>query len=72
LLACLATPSLVVRKQVSGAIAMIASIEIPRKEWLELISNLSANACHDSLDIRYSALETLGFICEEISPNDIN
>ena len=50
---------------------MIASIEIPRREWLELIPNLSANAAHDSIDIRHAALETLGFICEELSPSDL-
>ena len=55
----------------SGAIAIIASIEIPRKEWLDLIPNLSANAEHESYDIRYAALETLGFICEELSPSDL-
>lgn len=59
------------RKQVSGAVAIIASIEIPRKEWLELIPNLATNAEHESMDIRYAALETLGFICEELSPSDL-
>ncbi len=70
-LACLATPSSIVRKQVASAIAMIASIEIPRKEWLELIPNLCANSAHDSIDIRHAALETLGFICEELEPSDL-
>jgi importin subunit beta-1 len=57
---------------VGSAIATIASIEIPRKEWLELIPNLSANSTHDSIDIRHAALETLGFICEELEPSDLN
>jgi hypothetical protein len=60
-----------VRKQVGSAIATIASIEIPRKEWLELIPNLSSNATHPSIDIRHAALETLGFICEELQPSDL-
>lgn len=71
LLSVLASPLAQVRKQVGSAIAAIASIEIPRKEWLELIPNLSANAAHDSIDIRHAALETLGFICEELQPSDL-
>jgi hypothetical protein len=46
MLANLASHSSVVRKQVASAIAAIASIEIPRKEWLELIPNLCDNSMH--------------------------
>ncbi|CDW87040.1 importin subunit beta-1-like [Stylonychia lemnae] len=70
-LGCLATQSLIVRKQVASAIAMIASIEIPRNEWIDLIPNLSGNAAHDSIEIREASLETLGFICEELQPCDL-
>lgn len=52
--------------------AAIASIEIPRKEWLELIPNLCNNAANDSIEIRHASLETLGFICEELVPEDLN
>jgi hypothetical protein len=45
---------------------MIASIEIPRGEWVDLITNLSSNAAHDLIDVRHASLETLGFICEEL------
>jgi transcriptional regulator len=51
---------------------MIASIEIPRGEWLDLIANLSANAAHDSIEVRHASLETLGFICEELQPEDLS
>ena len=71
LLAVLASPLSTVRKQAGSAIAAIASIEVPRKEWLELIPNLAANSAHDSIDIRHAALETLGFICEELEPSDL-
>ena len=67
----LATPSSVVRTQVAAAIASIAAIEIPRKEWNDLITSLCSNASNDSLDIRNAALQTLGFICEEIHPDDL-
>lgn len=71
MLANLASQSSVVRKQVGSAIAAIASIEIPRKEWLELIPNLCDNSVHEQFEIRSAALETLGFICEELMPEDL-
>ena len=55
----------------ASAVATIAAIEIPRKEWLELIPNLCSNAAHDDIDVRNAALQTLGFICEELMPDDI-
>ena len=71
MLANLASSSSTVRKQVANSVAAIAAIEIPRKEWLELIPNLCDNSVNPSEDIRNAALETLGFICEEIMPDDI-
>lgn len=67
LLSSLAASS-VVRRSVGVTIATIAGIEIPRKEWLDLIPNLCANATHENLEFRLAALETLGFICEELEP----
>lgn len=72
MLANLASQSSVVRTQVSAAVATIASIEVPRKEWLELIPNLCANAAHENIDYKNAALQTLGYICDEISAEDIN
>jgi hypothetical protein len=71
LLACLASPSQTVRKQVGSAIATIASIEIPRREWIDLIPNLCANSAHENIVVRDAALQTLGFICEELEPEDL-
>lgn len=36
----LAIPSAIVRTQIASLVATIASIEIPRGEWSELIANL--------------------------------
>jgi len=55
-----------VRKQVGSAIASIASIEIPRREWLDLIPTLANCSVNDQFEIRCASLETLGFICEEL------
>lgn len=72
MLSTLITPSAVVRRQVASAIAAIAAIEVPRGEWLEIIKNLADNSAHENIEIRHASLETLGFICEELVPEDIN
>ena len=72
LLACLVTPSSVVRRQIASAIASIAAIEIPRGEWLDIIGNLSNNSAHEQIEIRHASIETLGFVCEELVPDDLN
>lgn len=72
ILGTLASPVAIVRSQVASLIAAIASLEIPRKEWDELLPNLSQNAEHEDFNIRMSSLTTLGYICEEIEPNDVS
>ena len=67
----MAARSPTVRTQVAYAVANIASIEVPRKEWLDLIPNLCENCAQENPDYKNAALETLGFICEELGPNDI-
>jgi len=71
-LANLATHSGVVKTQVASAVAAIAAIEIPRKEWMELIPSLCSNAAHENFDVRLASLQALGFICEELSPEDLS
>lgn len=54
--------------------AAIASIEIPRKEWDELIPSLCINAQSDSVNIgiRHASMTAIGFICEDLQPKDLN
>jgi len=72
LLGTLASPVSLVRGQLASLIAAIASLEIPRGEWADLLPNLSQNAEHNDFNIRLASLTTLGYICEEIEPQDIN
>mmetsp|Transcript_14860 Transcript_14860/g.18624 ORF Transcript_14860/g.18624 Transcript_14860/m.18624 type:complete len:115 (-) Transcript_14860:2106-2450(-) len=67
----LATNSPVVRNQIASFIATIAQIEIPRGEWTELISNLCQNASNEDWQVRLTSLTTIGFICEELQPEDL-
>ncbi|KAF5779404.1 putative armadillo-like helical, importin beta family [Helianthus annuus] len=54
-------------------IAKIASIEIPRKEWPELIASLLGNMIQQDkpASLKQATLEALGYVCEEISHNDL-
>ena len=70
-MSALATESSLVRSQIASLIATIAQIEIPRGEWTELITNLCTNASHDSWTIRLTSLTAIGYICEELSPDDL-
>lgn len=57
----------------SQVIAKIASIEIPRKEWSEVIGGLLTNMTQfeKPASLKQATLETLGYVCEEISPQDL-
>nr|XP_043621399.1 importin subunit beta-1 [Erigeron canadensis] len=54
-------------------IAKIASIEIPRKEWPDLIGSLLGNMTQQNkpASLKQATLEALGYVCEEISHNDL-
>lgn len=72
ILATLASPEFKVRRQVASILAAIATIEIPRNEWDDLIPNLCTNAESTDMNIKLSSLTTLGYICDELEPKDIN
>jgi len=72
ILATLASPEVKVRRQVAQILSSIAAIEIPRSEWDELIPSLCTNADSTEMNIKLSSLTTLGYICDELKPADIN
>jgi importin subunit beta-1 len=49
-------------------IEAIAFVELPRKEWPELMTSLLSNMTsrNSSVGLKKSTLETIGFICEEM------
>ena len=71
IVATLASPSQLVRGQIASLTATIAAIEIPRGEWTDLINNLCTNAKNEQLEIRLASLMTIGYICEELNPEDL-
>lgn len=62
----LASPNKNARKGASLAVSAIASIELPLKQWPDLITTLTNGAQAENADFKHSCLETLGYICEEL------
>ncbi|GMH10207.1 hypothetical protein Nepgr_012048 [Nepenthes gracilis] len=54
-------------------IAKIAAIEIPRKEWPDLIGSLLHNMTQQNSPdaLKQATLETLGYVCEEVSHQEL-
>ncbi|KAJ1699035.1 hypothetical protein LUZ63_007547 [Rhynchospora breviuscula] len=61
------------RSTASQVIAKVASIEIPRKEWQDLIGKLLANMTtkETPASLKQATLQSLGYVCEEVSPSDL-
>lgn len=61
------------RHTAAQVIAKIASIEIPRKEWPDLIGSLLVYMTQQDkpASLKQATLETLGYVCEEISHRDL-
>jgi importin subunit beta-1 len=50
-------------------VAAVADIELPRNEWTDLLTILMNNTHSDSVILKKSSLQTIGYICETIDPN---
>ncbi|KAL8049422.1 hypothetical protein ABFS82_06G019200 [Erythranthe guttata] len=59
------------RSTASQVIAKVAGIELPQKQWPELIGSLLSNVHQVPPHVKQATLETLGYICEEVSPDVI-
>ncbi|CAL9769572.1 unnamed protein product [Musa acuminata subsp. burmannicoides] len=57
----------------SQVIAKVASIEIPRCEWQDLIGRLLKNMTQPDAPapLKQATLEALGYVCEEVCPQDL-
>lgn len=66
ILAPLADPDQNVRLSACSCVATVACLELPQKEWQDIIPNLCTNSKHEDVNIKLSSLKTLGYICEEL------
>ncbi|KAL6127258.1 hypothetical protein ACLB2K_075299 [Fragaria x ananassa] len=60
------------RSTTSQVIAKVAGIELPQKEWPELIGSLLLNIHQLPPHVKQATLETLGYLCEEVSPEVVD
>ena len=69
----LGSPKSVVRSQIAQILAAIASIELPKNEWPELIPTLCeyAHLSEEQIDLKHASLQTLQYICEDLKPADL-
>ena len=56
----------------ASCISAICIMEVPKKKWLEVLNILCTNSNHDALEVRHASLLTLGYICEELMPNELD
>jgi len=73
----LASPFKSAWKGAAQAVSAIASIEIPRGEWLDIITILTENANGEVPEYKLASLESLGYIFEELregslTPTQVN
>ncbi|XP_024969666.1 importin subunit beta-1-like isoform X1 [Cynara cardunculus var. scolymus] len=71
LLQTLASPIQEARSTASQVIAKVAGIELPQKQWPELIGSLLSNIHQVPVHVKQATLETLGYLCEEVSPDAV-
>ncbi|KAM7463640.1 hypothetical protein LguiA_031761 [Lonicera macranthoides] len=72
LLQTLSSPVPEARSTASQVIAKVAGIELPQKQWPELIGSLLSNIHQVAVHVKQSTLETLGYLCEEVSPDVVD
>nr|CAB3462391.1 unnamed protein product [Digitaria exilis] len=72
LLQTLTSPVASARSTASQVIAKVAGIEIPQKQWPELIGSLLSSIHQVQPNVKQATLETLGYLCEEVSPDAVD
>ena len=53
-------------------IAAIGVLEIPKGMWDDLIISLAQNSGVESITTRLASVQTLGYLCEDLDPEDIS
>jgi importin subunit beta-1 len=72
LLQTLSSPVSDARSTASQVVAKVAGIELPHKQWPELIGSLLSNIHQVETHVKQATLETLGYICEEVAPQVVD
>jgi importin subunit beta-1 len=68
ILSCLASTRKEIRRATGIVIAGICKVDLPITEkWPSLIQSLYENSFNENTDMRLAAIESLGYICEEMT-----
>ncbi|XP_073021503.1 importin subunit beta-1-like [Primulina eburnea] len=60
------------RSTASQVIAKVAGIELPHRQWPELVGSLLSNIHQIPSHVKQATLETLGYLCEEVGPEVVD
>ena len=72
-LSTLASSKKEIRTMASTVIASICKIDTPIIEtWPDLLNSLTNNAFNENINMKLSAIEALGYVCEELTPKTID
>jgi importin subunit beta-1 len=72
-LSCLASNRKEIRRATGTVIAGICKVDLPISEkWPTLIESLCQNTFNENEDMRLAAIESLGYICEEMTVKTID
>ena len=72
-LSTLASSDKSIRTMASTVVASISKIDSPITEtWPELLPSLTNNAFNQDINMKLSAIEALGYVCEELNPKSID
>lgn len=71
-LEALGNTDLNVVRAAASCISSMCVVEFPKGRWLNVLEILCSNSDHDQREIRYASLVTLGYICEELMPEEIS
>lgn len=73
ILSALASSVSLIRRSTATVIAGICKIEQPLEtNWPEIIASLCQNSYHTDINIKLSALQTIGYICDELNIKTTN
>lgn len=59
------------RHTAAQVIGKIACVDLPEKQWVELIPALQANMAQSAPGLKQCTLQALGYVCEELRSSDL-
>ncbi|CAK4084837.1 unnamed protein product [Aphanomyces euteiches] len=70
-LASLKSPDAIAAHTAAQVVAKIGSIDVPQKQWPDLLRILVENVTSGTDGVKHSSLETLGYLCESLDDDSL-